>query len=214
MTKNDMINRIEKMLGSYGVNIEAGEEDISDFIDIAVDKIEPYINDTEYITKVASSVIDLSSDNVEDVVKIYPNRSMQSSRENLDLFRFRDYSNMQDRLTLPYRISQVEDYINRSFKFDKKEKKLYLDDYIGEITIEVIKDINSIEDMQDSEDINWILDYALALTKESLGRVRGKFEVQGSPYTTDGRELAQEGKDERRELEQKLEQRGFYYITR
>lgn len=140
---------------------------------------------------------------------------MFSSYENMDLFRVRNYANMEDRLTMPMRISQIEDYINRSFRFDDRSGKLYIDDYIGDITIEVIKK-PMIENLKDINDSNWIYKYALALTKEALGRVRGKFELTGAPYQTDGKEIVQEGKDEIRELEEQLEQRGrgFFYITR
>lgn len=215
MKKSTMIERIKNRMGGFGVNIEAGEEIISSFVDTAVDMLSPYINDTEFITRTAKKVIDLSDENVVDVVKIYPNRPMFSSYEQLDLFRHHNYANMEDRMTMPMRISQIEDYINRSFRFDDRDKKLYIDDYVGEITIEVIKEL-SLESLKDRNDINWIYKYALALTKESVGRVRSKFEVNGAPYQTDGREIVQEGKDEIRELEDQLEQRGkgFFYITR
>lgn len=54
----------------------------------------------------------------------------------------------------------------------------------------------------------WIVNYALALTKQMLGRVRGKFKGaqgnEGLPLEMDGPELLQEGKQEQKDLEEEL----------
>lgn len=216
MNQPEMVQQIKSELGGSKVNIEVEDSDIEDFIDRALDKISSYINDTRYITKMANDVIDLSGENVEDIVRIYPNRQVTSNREQLDLFRARDYSNISDRMTMPYKVSQIEDYINRSFKFDHETGELYIDDYRGEITIEVISSPSTVSDLEDKKDKQWVFDYAKSLTKMALGRIRGKFRVNGSPYETDGDTLVQEGKSDKERLEQRLEDKGegFFFVTR
>ena len=210
-----MLSKIKSELGGSGVEIEVDDSDIENFIETAVDEIQPYVQDTSYITKSASSEIDLSEENVVDIVRIYPNKPAVSSAEQIDLFRMKNYANtsMRDRMTMPYRISQIEEYINRSFKFDDDDKKLYIDDYDGEVTIEVMKEIN-LETMKDRDNINWVRKYALALTKMALGRIRGKYRVSEAPYETDADDLLSEGKEEKRELEEELESKGFFFSTR
>lgn len=57
---------------------------------------------------------------------------------------------------------------------------------------------------------DWVADYALALCKQIVGRVRNKFQgVPGNELSiqTDGAELISEGQQEQEKLEQKLEER-------
>jgi hypothetical protein len=216
MTKSEMVSRIQKQLGSDGVEIEVPAETIESFVDDALDEIEPYIDETDFISETAGEVVDLSDRDIVDVVRVFSNtHSTGGSQSTIDLFRTRDYSKMMDRSTLPYRISQIEDYIDRAFRYDSNSGKLYLDDYDGEITIEVMKE-HAVDNLKDKTNVNWVKKYALALTKESLGRIRGKFQVNSTPYENDGRDIVQEGKEEKRELLDKLEQegKGFFFMTR
>ena len=52
--------------------------------------------------------------------------------------------------------------------------------------------------------ISWLKEYVLALCKELLGRVRGKFNVEGSPYSLDSAQLLSEAQQEKADLEQQL----------
>lgn len=210
-----MVDRISRRLGNYLVNVEIPPEVISSFVDEAVSMAEPYIGDTSFITVVADKVVDLSGQGIVDVVRVFHNQAYISDYDELDLFHVRDYSNFYDRAILPYRISQMEDYIDRSFKYDKETEKLYLDDYSGTVTIEVIKKL-TVEQIKDEEMRNWIQRYALALCKESLGRVRGKYRLNNAPFELDSQELLQEAQEELRNLEDDIEQKGkgFYFVTR
>ena len=51
---------------------------------------------------------------------------------------------------------------------------------------------------------SWVKEYVLALTKELLGRIRGKFNVEGSPYTLDSAQLLSEAASEKSNLEAQL----------
>ena len=47
-------------------------------------------------------------------------------------------------------------------------------------------------------------DYTLALAKETVGRIRSKFQVDGSPYQLDGERLISEAQSAKQDLESKL----------
>lgn len=216
MTKNEMITQIKSELGGSQVNIEVPDEDISGFIDRAVGKISPHIQDTDYITKPVGNTIDLSDENVIDVVKIYPNSSTTLNRSKIDLFRFRNLSDvsMRDYMHYPMKRSQMEDLINRSFKYDDTEKKLYLDDYWGgSVTIEVMTSV-TLETLKDQDDIDWVFEYSKALTMEALANVRGKFRVDGTPYETDADDLRSRSQTRIDSLEDDLDDKGFFVMVR
>lgn len=215
MNKERMISLIQKELGGSSVDIEIPPEDIGSFINKAVRKISPFVQDTEYITKPVSEVIDLSGENIVDVVRVFRNVSHTASpKGKISPFRQRNYADMKDRLHLPYEMSQYEEIMNRSFKYDDTEEKLYIDGYYdGMITIEVMKEVE-LEDLKDREDVNWVQDYAKALTMEALANVRGKFDVDSTPYSTDADSMRQRAESLQDELEQKLEDDGFFFMTR
>lgn len=60
-------------------------------------------------------------------------------------------------------------------------------------------------------DVDWIMGYATALAKQIVGRKRSKFGgivlPGGTTGETDGREMIQEGRDDQKELEEKLDKR-------
>ena len=64
------------------------------------------------------------------------------------------------------------------------------------------KVITDIE--ENSMYFTWVKEYVLALAKELLGRVRGKFNVEGSPYNLDSAQLLSEAQTEKANLESKL----------
>ena len=82
---------------------------------------------------------------------------------------------------------------------------LYLDGYYEDIVIEMTVRPRLLSDIEDtSMYYTWVKEYVLALAKELLGRVRGKFNVEGSPYTMDSAQLLSEAQQEKANLESKL----------
>lgn len=211
-----MIDRIKSELGSSGVEIEVDDPDISGFIDRAVRKIKTHIQDTEFIDKQVNDEIDLSDDNVEGVVRVFNNRSTISTKNKLSPFYHRNYADMSKRenLLMPYQMSEMEEIIDRNFRFDDTEKKLYLDGYYeGSITIEVLKDV-TLETLKNEGDVDWVFEYAKALTMEALANIRGKFDVDSTPYSTDADSMRQRAQSRIDSLEKELEEKGYFYMTR
>ena len=81
---------------------------------------------------------------------------------------------------------------------------LFLDNYYSYITLEWIPKSIKFEEVEEYEWIEWISNYATALTKEAIGRVRSKYKVEGSPFELDGEALLDEAKDEKASLSEYL----------
>ena len=82
---------------------------------------------------------------------------------------------------------------------------LYLDDYNDSVLIEMLVRPKVVSDVEEgSMYYSWVKEYVLALTKEMLGRIRGKFSVDGSPYTLDSAQLLSEAAAEKSNLESQL----------
>ena len=82
---------------------------------------------------------------------------------------------------------------------------LYIDGYNGEVLIDMLVRPYVVSDIDDnSQYCPWVKEYVLALTKELLGRVRGKFNVEGSPYSLDASQLLSEAQQEKANLESQL----------
>ena len=82
---------------------------------------------------------------------------------------------------------------------------LYLDDYSNSVVIEALVRPEDLSDIDpESEYYAWVKDYTLALAKETVGRIRSKFQVDGSPYQLDGERLISEAQSAKQDLESKL----------
>lgn len=87
---------------------------------------------------------------------------------------------------------------------------LYLDGYYSNVVIEMTVRPRLLTDVEDtSMYCVWVKEYVLALCKELLGRVRGKFNVEGSPYNLDSAQLLQEAQTEKENLENQLIRRNI-----
>ena len=83
---------------------------------------------------------------------------------------------------------------------------LYLDNYNESVLIDMLVRPVVVSDVEDtSMYCSWVKEYVLALTKEMLGRIRGKFNVEGSPYSLDAAQLLQEAAVEKANLESQLQ---------
>lgn len=94
--------------------------------------------------------------------------------------------------------------------------KLFLNEYWGRnLTIEVVMDYPDPTWISDQFFTDWIIRYAIALSKESLARVRGKYTVRNAPYELDAPRLLNEAREERDKLHAELDRdAGFFFVTR
>lgn len=216
--KQTWIRRIKLMLGGSRIlSLEVDDSEIAELIDIAYEKMRPYITDTEYITKAYARCIKLD-DSVEEVRKVIPASQLTVSASPTDeiMFDFQAYSTGKINPVSIVRKAVTPD-INIPFEYVAETKLLYLTEgyTTGNVTIEVTKS-TPLENVRDDRALQWIFSYSLALTKEVIGRIRSKAKSSNVPIELDGDTLLSEASTEKQTLESSLatEQYGPTIILR
>lgn len=212
------ITRIKLLLGGSRIlSLEVEDSEIDQLIDIAYERMKPYTTDTEYITKPYARSISLENDDVEEVRRVIPASELTvSSMSPVDeqLFDFQAYrvvgrvGAVSVRRTLdPVSLvsKAVTPDVNIPFEYIPELKLLLLTEgyTTGSVTIEVTK-TRPLEELRDDRALQWIFSYALALTKEVVGRIRSKVKSTNVPIELDGETLINEAASEKQTLEQSL----------
>ena len=94
-----------------------------------------------------------------------------------------------------------------SFKEDRHNKKLYINNYMSApnaITIEYIPRLKNVEDIKSDYWIDILVKLSVALTKIILGRIRTRFTQSNALWAQDGEKLLEEGNTEYKELRETL----------
>lgn len=218
--RTSWIKRIKLMLGGSRIlSLEVDDSEISELITIAYERMRPYITDTDYITKQYARTINLAADNVEEVLKVIPGNQLAVSASPSDelMFDFQAYSvgNKIDPISVVRKAVTPDVLI--PFEYVAEQKLLYLSEgyTTGPVTIEVSKSA-SLEEVRDERALQWIFAYALALTKEVVGRIRSKAKSTNVPIELDGDTLLSEASSEKASLDSSLatEQYGPTIILR
>lgn len=224
MHKKDIVDRIKLMLGFPVVRIELNDDEIGKLVDIAYDRVKPYISDERWCTVPYARVIPIKEKaeqelqvEIQDVLWVY--RTDQAYYSNSErLFDFQilrmDRQSVMKWVLGSYPITQTQ--LDIDFRY--LDGKLYLDSqttYQGLVTVKVSVSPQFC-DLKDERAIQWIQGYSLALTKMSLGRIRSKFKSSNLPVELDGDNILQEGIQEIERYEQKLvdEQFGPFIVVR
>lgn len=210
MTKKYLTDYVKSQLGVSWVDVEVEEADMENLINQALDKVAPYYEGKRYV-QATGDVIDLSIHNPTAITKVWncKEKNIMTAEEYafggsyVILF---DSSTM-DRLVsyLSYKMLYNELQYDKGMNYKFIYPNLYLDGYYEDVVIEMTVRPRVLSDIEDtSMYYTWVKEYVLALAKELLGRVRGKFNVEGSPYTMDSAQLLSEAQTEKTNLESKL----------
>lgn len=210
MTESDVIRYVKTQLGVSWVDVEAEKKDIKEMINMALDKLTPYYEGHRFV-QASGKVIDLSMHHPLAIEKVYNTKEQQ-------LMTLSDYAfggtgvvlfdvNFMDRLVTyqSYKMLYNEIQYQKGMNYKLIGETLYLDGFYDSVLIDMLVRPIVISDVEDtSMYCSWVKEYVLALTKEMIGRIRGKFNVQGSPYTLDSAQLLQEAASEKANLEAQL----------
>ena len=214
MECNDAITSIKYSLGFPAVKLELNDSAIMSFFLLAMTKAMDYSNYTEVISKQAQDVIKL--DNALSVVRVWDNDSISTELDDTSLFSYYYSSLVNNSTVKDLIISQAQSSflysnVNKGFKF--VNKKLYLYNYTGKVTIEYIPKTMEFSDLESTLQL-WVIRYTKCLCKEALGRIRSKYKSNSGPFELDGDALLSEFSEERNTLEDELSssQVGFFYV--
>ena len=210
MTESDVIRYVKTQLGVSWVDVEAEKKDIKEMINMALDKLAPYYEGHRFV-QASGKVIDLSMHHPLAIEKVYNTKEQQ-------LMTLSDYAfggtgvvlfdvNFMDRLVTyqSYKMLYNEIQYQKGMNYKLIGETLYLDGFYDSVLIDMLVRPIVISDVEDtSMYCSWVKEYVLALTKEMIGRIRGKFNVQGSPYVLDSAQLLQEAASEKANLEAQL----------
>lgn len=210
MTEQDIKTYIKTQLGDSLVDVEVEDKDLETLIKMALDKLAPYYEGHRFV-QASGNVIDLSEHKPIAIEKVY-------NVKNDQIVSLQDYAfggtgviiydtSFTNRIISyqAYKMFWDELQYQKGINFKFINNILYLDGYQDTVLIDMLVRPKVISDIDDnSQYCPWIKEYVLALTKEMLGRIRGKFSVDGSPYTLDSAQLLSEAQSEKTNLESQL----------
>jgi len=211
MTRDEYIDDIKLSLGAPVVEVEI-QEMLGKIVDMAFREIKRYIVDTRFVTvPYSKGPIDLKKYKVDSVIQLFRTANPSRVADFTDIYSLATVS--QSNATSSVNLL-MSDYLYRTqlnqlkstmttdldFTYDKEERKLYVNTFYPKpinLTIVYVPEFKDVSDVKEDYWVNYIRRLSLALAKETLGRVRGKYELSSSLYKLDGGTLLSEGIAER-----------------
>ena len=211
MTESDVKKYVKTQLGISWVDVEAEDKDIKTLITMALDKLAPYY-EGHRLVQASGKVIDLSNHHPLAIEKVYNTKNNQIATMQEYAFGgtgvvLFDASFMNRLISYQaFRMLWNELQYQKGMNYKLIGDTLYLDNYNESVLIDMLVRPVVVSDVEDtSMYCSWVKEYVLALTKEMLGRIRGKFNVEGSPYSLEAAQLLQEAAVEKANLESQLQ---------
>ena len=216
MKDSDVRNYIKSMLGANGndegkgLNIELHEDDYRNVISQTLAKLAPYYNGKRYFIA-DTDVVDLSEVNLVAVTNVFnvSNSVLLNAQDfafggqNIIIYNA-DFRERYISYTAYMMLYKEYDYL-RSQSWRLVGNTLYIHGFQKATLVEILVRPTVVSDIeQGSQYCSWVMDYALALAKEVVGRKRSKYIVEGSPYQLDGDKLLAESQSEKANLEAQL----------
>lgn len=217
MTREEYIEDIKISLGAPVVNIEI-EEILGKLVDKAFREIRRYVTETHFVTvPYSTSGIDVSKYHIDTVEYIFRTQNPARTTDFTDIYTLSTIntgnSSPVNLLLSDYlyrtQMTQIKNTISTDldYTYDKAAQKLYINTVYPipqTLTIVYIPEFKDVSDIKENYWINYVQRLSLAFAKETLGRVRGKYDLSSSLYKLDGNTLLQEGISERDTIRQEL----------
>lgn len=214
----DILDQVKNILGYPIIELETTDAMIQENLRRAFIKAKPKFYMTEFIWlpyNADTNVIDLStySPAITSVIHVYETPISKYAIVDPDVFYMRNFYNMMAMARLFMARTEIDKLVSRDFMY--VNQKLFLNEYWGRnMTIEVVLDYPDVTWISDSFFVDWVIRYTIALTKETLGRIRGKYTIRNSPYELDAGRLLIESKEEKEMLMAEVDDMGLFYVTR
>lgn len=201
----DYVNYIKMQLGGSIVSIEI-EDDIPIIVNQAFDELKHYITDVETMTIPYSNKIDLTNKKVSSVVYIMRGRNTNGPGGFQDVMYIYSRQSASNSYTLTDYARSLLAMQNKSalatdldFHYDKRSEQLYV--YAQQalpttITLVYIPEYECVEELIEPYWQDKLKKLSLAMTKQILGRVRGKYNLSSATYTLDADKLLAEAEAE------------------
>lgn len=210
LSKGEYIKDVLMKLGDPILNIEA-KDSVSDIIDSAFNELKSYITDAETITLPYAKVIDVAPYKINNIVYLMRSKNISGPGGFQDImyvysrasafgtsYTMSDYAR-----TLMAQRNRNDLSTDLDFHFDKREDKLYVyaqQPFPTEITLVYTRDYEDVEEIIEPYWQNILKRLSLALMKEMLGRIRGKYTLNSATYNLDSDKLLSESQAELTEI--------------
>ena len=229
MTKNDIVEEIRLELTGQVLEMELDDSTLDLTISKALRELQRYWDETTLVTIPYASCINYAGTPLEEsssIVRIYRTVGVGNSEDasnsvTMDPMYAQQWMvfsnagtmyNLQD-YVMNYAawntLSQVRNTISTdlAFREDKHACKLYINNNIsspGNITVEYIPKLRSVEDIKSDYWKDVLVRMSLDLVKIQIGRIRTKFTQSNALWTLDGDKLLEEGNTDLKELREIL----------
>ena len=209
LSLEDYSQYVKLQLGAPIVAVEV-EEHIPDIVLMCFNELKHYITDVEFMTIPYSNCIDLSGKKVHNIVYVMRARNstgpggfqdvmyIYSRQSALNTYTLTDYA--RSLLAQQNKNALATDL---DFTYDKREEKLYL--YAQQalptsVTLVYTREYENVSDIIEPYWQNMLKRLCVAQTKEILGRVRGKYNLNSATYNLDADKLLAEANQELTEI--------------
>lgn len=229
MKLEQVLDEIKLELTGLVLEMEIEDSTLKQVVNKALRELERYWDETTMVTVPFAPCIDLSGDafdeHVSSIVRIYRTEGIGGNGSGVNAMTDPMFAqqwllfsnagtmyNLTDYI-LNYAswstVSQIKNSMSTdlSFKEDRHNKKLYINNYMSApnaITIEYIPRLKNVEDIKSDYWIDILVKLSVALTKIILGRIRTRFTQSNALWAQDGEKLLEEGNTEYKELRETL----------
>ena len=229
MTKNDIVEEIRLELTGQVLEMELDDSTLDLTINKALRELQRYWDETTLVTIPYASCINYAGTPLEEsssIVRVYRTVGVGNSEDagnsvTMDPMYAQQWTvfsnagtmyNLQD-YVMNYAawstLSQVRNTMSTdlAFREDKHACKLYINNNIsspGNITVEYIPKLRSVEDIKSDYWKDVLVRMSLDFAKIQIGRIRTKFTQSNALWTLDGDKLLEEGNTDLKELREIL----------
>lgn len=203
------------------LDLEIEDSTIAKIVNAAMREMQRYICSTKLLTVPYSKCIDLSKHKINSIARIYRADANQTSSSDPEsytdpmaasLFQITsNYGNLYNLNDFTYRyaswntLQQVSNTLSTdlAYFYDDAEKKLYVNTSLNtgtNVTIEYIPRYDNVEEITSDFWIDVLMRLSIALTKVTLGRIRGRYTQSNALWTSDAATMLAEGQTELSEL--------------
>lgn len=216
MEMQDYVDEVLLKLGQGRVSIEISDDGLIErVIQSAFREIQRYINVTKYATLQYSPCIDLSKCGVLAVTEVMRTKQTSASYDlpdaiYLSLTTYPGSLNSMSDYRSYLRTRQIRNTLNPdlSFRYDETTSRLYVAAQYPtptNITIAYIPKLTGVEQIVTPYWQDMLIRLALALAKETLGRIRGKYVLNNSTFGLDAETLLSEAQSELKDIRDHLQ---------
>lgn len=217
MTREEYIDDIKTSLGFPIVDVEI-DEILGKLVDKAFREIRRYVTETHFVTiPYSSKGIDVSQYKIDSIIQIFRTSNPARTVDFTDIYTLSTVntgnSSSVNLLLSDYlyrtQMTQIKNTISTDldFTYDKDSQKLYINAVYpvpAYVTLAYNPVFLDVSDIKEPYWENYVQRLSLAFAKETLGRVRGKYDLSSSLYKLDGNQLVSEGISERDEVRREL----------